>query len=279
MTLGYKTILAHFDSTPAAAKRLVLAARLAESHEAHLVALYSIVSPLYSEPFVADGGAFVAQELLKFQERKDAEAKAAFEKVAPTLAVRAEWRTDAGDPAAVVNEHGRYADLIVLGQYEEDQSNDTTPDFIGRVIMGSGRPVLVVPYAGEFTTVGKRPMVPWNASREAARAVSSAMPLLERAEEVQVTTFNARGGRGGHGDIPGADIATFLARHGVRANVSGSSSKEVDVGSQILSRADDFQADLIVMGGYGHSRAYEFVMGGATRTLLQSMTVPVLFAH
>lgn len=237
MTLGYKTILTHFDSTPAAAKRLALAARLAAIHEAHLVALYSIVSPLYSEPFVADGGAFVAQELLRFQERKDAEAKAAFEQVAPTLAVPAEWRTDAGDPAAVVNEHGRYADLIVVGQYEEDQSNDTTPDFVGRVIMGSGRPVLVVPYAGEFATVGERPMVPWNASREAARAVTSAMPLLERAKEVQVTTFNARSGRGGHGELPGADIATFLARHGVRANVSGSSSKDVDVGGQILSRA------------------------------------------
>lgn len=279
MKHGYKTILAHFDSTPASAKRLRVAALLAVQFEAHLVAVYSIVSPLYSEPFVADGGAFVAQELLRFQERKDAEARAAFDAVAPGLPVAAEWRTDAGDPATVVNEHGRYADLIVVGQYNEDAANDVTPDFIGRVIMGSGRPVLVVPYAGEVEHVGERPMVAWNASREAARAVSSSMPLLRDAKEVQVTTFNARSGRGGHGDIPGADIALYLARHGVKANVSGTGSKEVDVGSQILSRADDFQADLIVMGGYGHSRAYEFVMGGATRTLLESMTVPVLFAH
>lgn len=279
MSYGYKTVLAHFDSTAGAGRRLQVAARLAERFDAHLAAVYSIVSPLYSEPFVADGGAFVAQELLRFQERKDAEARAAFDRIAPTLPVAAEWRSDAGDPAGVVNEHARYADLIVLGQYDEDAANDVTPDFIGRVIMGAGRPVLVVPYAGEFPSVGERPMIAWNASREAARAVSSAMPLLRAAKEVQVTTFNARPGRGGHGDLPGADIATFLARHGVRANVSGTGSKEVDVGNQILSRAAEVQADLIVMGGYGHSRAYEFVMGGATRSLLESMTVPVLFAH
>jgi len=279
MSFGYKTILAHFDATDRAGRRLQAAAKLADAHDAHLVALYSIMSPLYSEPFVADGGAFVAQELLRFQERKDSEARAAFDRLVPTLGRSVEWRSETGDPAAVINEHGRYADLIVLGQYDDDAANDVTPDFIGRVIMGSGRPVLVIPYTGEFETIGRRPMVSWNASREAARAISSAMPLLRRAEEVQVTTFNARAGRGGHGDIPGADIATFLARHGVKANVSGTSSKEVDIGNQILSRTDDFQSDLLVMGGYGHSRAYEFVMGGATRTILESMTVPVLFAH
>ena len=279
MSFGYKTILAHFDSTERAPRRLQAAATLAEAFDAHLAAVYSIMSPLYSEPFVADGGAFVAQELLRFQERKDQEARAAFDQVVPSLGRPVEWRAESGDPATVVNEQARYADLVILGQYDDSQQNDTTPDFIGRVIMGAGRPVLVIPYAGEFETIGRRPMVAWNASREAARAVSSSMPLLRRADEVQVTTFNARAGRGGHGDVPGADIATFLARHGVKANVSGSTSKDVDIGNQILSRADDFQADLIVMGGYGHSRAFEFVMGGATRTLLESMTVPVLFAH
>lgn len=279
MSFGYKTLLAHFDSTERAATRLRLTAGLAQDFDAHLAAVYSIMSPLYSEPFVADGGAFVAQELLRFQERKDQEARAAFDKLVPSLGRAVEWRAESGDPATVVNEQARYADLIVLGQYDDSQQNDVTPDFIGRVIMGSGRPVLVIPYAGEFETIGRRPMLAWNASREAGRAVSSSMPLLRRADEVQVTTFNARGGRGGHGDVPGADIATFLARHGVKANVSGSTSKDVDIGNQILSRADDFQSDLIVMGGYGHSRAFEFVMGGATRTLLESMTVPVLFAH
>jgi nucleotide-binding universal stress UspA family protein len=279
MSFGYKTILAHFDSTPRAAQRLRHAVQLADDFDAHLATVYSIMSPLYSEPFVADGGAFVAQELLRFQERKDADAKAAFDQAQAALGRNVEWRAATGEPAAVVTEQARYADLVVLGQYDADQANDTTPDFIGRVILGSGRPVLVIPYAGEFKTIGKRPMVAWNAGREATRAVSASMPLLRRADHVQIAAFDARAGRGGHGDIPGADIATYLARHGVKANVSATNARDMDIGSQILSRADDDGADLIVMGGYGHSRAFEFIMGGTTRTLLASMTIPVLFAH
>ncbi len=279
MSHGYKTILVHYDSTARAAKRLTLASRIADDFEAHLVAAYSIVSPLYSEPFVADGGAFVAQELLRFQERKDASAKMSFEQTVARLGSKVEWRTSVGDPAAVINEQARYADLIVVGQYDRNDVNDVTPDFIGRVLMGSGRPVLVVPFAGEFSAMPARPMIAWNASREAAHAVTEALPLLQRAKEVQIAVFNARAGRGGHGDVPGADLATFLARHGVKSTVSASGVSDVDTGNQILSRAADFQSDLIVMGGYGHSRAYEFVVGGSTRTLLESMTVPVLLSH
>jgi nucleotide-binding universal stress UspA family protein len=194
MSFGYRTILAHFDATERAPLRLRAAARLAEDFDAHLAAVYGVMSPLYSEPFVADGGAFVAQELLRFQERKDVEARAAFDRLSASLPRPCEWRSASGDPATVVNEHGRYADLIVLGQYDDDQPNDVTPDFVGRVIMGSGRPVLVVPYAGDLPTLGTRPMVAWNASREAARAVSSAMPLLRRADEVHVTTFEPGAG-------------------------------------------------------------------------------------
>lgn len=280
MSYDYKTILAHFDSTERAVRRVQVASALGETFDAHVAAVYSVISPLYSEPFVADGGAFVAQELLRFQEKKDEQARSAFDRITPGLRRPVEWRTDAGDPSSVVCEHARYADLVVLGQYDEDQANDVTPDFVGRVILGSGRPVLVVPYTGPVPeSLGQRVMVCWNASREAAHAVTAALPFLRRASEVQITSFNARAGEGGHGDEPGADIATFLARHGVRAVVSGAVSRDLDIGSQILSRAAEFGSDLIVMGGYGHSRAFEFVMGGATRMLLASMTVPVLFAH
>lgn len=279
MSHGYKTILVHYDSTARAAKRLKLASLIADEFEAHLVAACSIVSPLYSEPFVADGGAFVAQELLRFQERKDASARTSFEQTVARGGRKVEWRTSVGDPATVINEQARYADLVVLGQYDRKDVNDVTPDFIGRVLMNSGRPVLVLPFAGEFNAMPSRPMIAWNASREAAHAVTEALPLLQRAKEVQIAVFNARAGRGGHGDVPGADLATFLARHGVTSTVSASGVSDVDTGNQILSRAADFQSDLIVMGGYGHSRAYEFVVGGSTRTLLETMTVPVMMSH
>jgi nucleotide-binding universal stress UspA family protein len=279
MNYVYKTILAHFDSTERAGTRLRIAARLAEDFDAHLAAVYSIVSPLYSEPFVADGGAFVAQELLRFQEKKDQQARDSFDLLSSTISRPIEWRTDAGDPATVVNEHGRYSDLLVLGQYDPDQSNDVTPDFVGRVILGAGRPVLVIPFAGEFPEIGSRIMIAWNGSRESARAVGSSMAMLRRASEVQIITFKTRPSDGSQPDAPGTDVATYLARHGVNAIVSGAVPNDMEIGAQILSRAAELGSNLIVMGGYGHSRAFEFVMGGATRSILSSMTVPVLFAH
>jgi len=279
MTHGYKTLLVHFDTTPRAEVRLRLAARLAADFDAHLQVSYSVLSPMYAEPFMADGGVYLAQELARLQERRDREVRERFEKMAESLPVKAEWLTGEGDPVGAMLQHSRYADLMVVGQHIVGQSNDTTPEFVPRLVLGAACPVLVVPYAGSHTEVGRRPMLAWNASRESARAAHAALPLLQRAEGVQVVSFDARPGHGGHGDLPGADVATWLSRHGVKATVSTTRAHDVDAGNQILSRAADENTDLIVMGGYGHSRAFEFVMGGATRTVLQAMTVPVLFAH
>jgi nucleotide-binding universal stress UspA family protein len=146
------------------------------------------------------------------------------------------------------------------------------------VVMGAGRPVLLIPYAGTFERCGESVLISWNASREAARAVADALPLLKRAREVNIVSFNPAEG-GDWGEIPGADIGLWLARHDVRVTVHQCRSKEIDIGNQLLSRAADFGSDLIVMGAYGHSRAYELMLGGVTRTLLRSMTVPVLMSH
>jgi nucleotide-binding universal stress UspA family protein len=137
--------------------------------------------------------------------------------------------------------------------------------------------VLFVPYTGRFRDIGKRVLVAWNASREAARAVSDALPILAQAQSVEVVAFDPDGAD--HGEVAGADIALFLARHGVKASAARQSAPDIDVGSQILSRVADSNADLLVMGGYGHSRLRELALGGATRTVLDSMTLPVLMAH
>jgi nucleotide-binding universal stress UspA family protein len=142
--------------------------------------------------------------------------------------------------------------------------------------MSAGRPVLMVPYAGRFPDTGKRVLIAWNAGREAARAVTDAMPLLSKAQSVEVVAF---GEGGDHGEVPGADLALFLARHGVKATAARQHAPGVDIGNQILSRAADVNADLIVMGAYGHSRLRELALGGATRSVLDAMTVPVLMAH
>ena len=137
----------------------------------------------------------------------------------------------------------------------------------------------MVPYAGEFETIGTRCLLAWDGSREAARAADDAMPLLAKAKLVEVVVINeGSNNAAGHGAIPGADIALYLARHGVTAQVNNIAS-DIDVGNTMLSHAADTGSDLIVMGAYGHSRVREWIMGGATRMLLDTMTVPVLMSH
>jgi nucleotide-binding universal stress UspA family protein len=136
-----------------------------------------------------------------------------------------------------------------------------------------------VPYAGRFATAGQRVLIAWDAGREAARAVSDALPLLKRADTVEVAVFDPERGRREHGEQPGADVALYLTRHGVKVSVARQSGANFVVGAQILSRAADTGADLVVMGAYGHSRVRELVLGGVTRIMLESMTVPVLMSH
>jgi len=192
----------------------------------------------------------------------------------------AEWReipegADA-DPAL----HARYADLAIFGQLDPERAEtEPTRQRPEHVAIASGRPVLIVPYAGRFDNVGRRVLIAWSATREAARAVADAMPLLVSAELVTVLTVDPREGVGGHGELPGADIALHLARHGVKAQIERTVSAGLPVGEVLLSRLADLGADLLVMGAYGHSRAREVLFGGATRSVLRSMTVPVLMSH
>ncbi len=144
--------------------------------------------------------------------------------------------------------------------------------------MNAVTPVLIVPYAGTFDTVRHRVVIAWNGSQEAARAVRASIPLLRQADLVQVVVFNPEVGLDAHGEDPGADIALFLARHDVKVDVSWQIT-ESDIGNAILSHVADVNADLLVMGGYGHARFREILLGGVTRTILRSMTVPVLMSH
>jgi nucleotide-binding universal stress UspA family protein len=146
-------------------------------------------------------------------------------------------------------------------------------------VMTSGRPVLAIPFAGDFPTLGERVLVAWNASREAARAVNDALPLMAAAKQVTVLAINPQRGIGRQGDVPAADIALHLARHGVKAEAAHTVANDISDGEALLSYAADVGADLIVSGAYGHSRARELVFGGVTRTLIAEMTAPVLLSH
>ena len=272
-----KDILVHVDDTNNCKTRLEVAVNLALEHEAHLTGLFS-AQPLYVPAYLASEVGPTIQEVQdKAIEEAAGVAEGVYRKAAEAAGLSGEWRVGKGIPADVVALHGRYSDLIVVGQ--SDPKTDGATELPDDLVLMAGRPILVVPYAGRFPKVGERVVVAWNATREAARAVSDSLPILQRAQQVTVLAINPQGGIQGHGDVPGADIALHLARHGVKAEAAHVFAEDVDAGNMLLSRVSDASADLIVMGAYGHSRLRESILGGVSNFVLRHMTVPVLMSH
>jgi nucleotide-binding universal stress UspA family protein len=170
----------------------------------------------------------------------------------------------------------RRFDLSVVGQIEprKDFAEEILPQ---TALFGSGRPVLVVPYIQKAGMKLDRVLVCWDGSRAAARAIGDAMPLLARSKSIDVVTITRN--EEPRDELPGVDIAQHLARHKLKVDFKRIVAKDQDVASIILSTAADLGSDMIVMGGYGHSRLREFVLGGATRGILAAMTIPVLMSH
>jgi len=281
--MSYKDLLVVLDSEATARDRLDLAAALAERFAAHLVGLYPLQTPQiprhlgYYDPALLDP--FLA-ELRQRASSAAVKMRETFEHVTGLRRLSAEWREITEGPDADPVLHARYADLAILGQLNPDRvETELIPPRPEQVALASGRPVLIVPYAGRFDNVGRRIVIAWNSTREAARAVSDAMPFLESADLVNVLTIDPRERPDGHGELPGADIAVHLARHGVKAQIERTVSAGLPVGEVLLSRIADLGADLLVMGAYGHSRVRELLLCGATRSVLRSMTLPVLMSH
>jgi len=278
--MTYKTILVHCDASRTINGRLAAAADVAQRFEARLVGLHAR-EPFEVASFV-DGGMPIGTLMEAYQAGCDAAektAQTAYDKATRGRNFPAEWRvTEAfSDDALAVN--ARYADLLVVGQADPDDPAGSRNDLPEAMAFATGRPVLVVPHIGTLSSVGKTVLLAWNASRESARAAADALPFLRAADKVIVLVVDPEVSADGHGQEPGADVATWLARHGVNVTVQRDVAADARIGEIILSRAADHGADLIVMGIYGHSRLREMVLGGASRTLLSSMTVPVLMSH
>ncbi|GEP57106.1 universal stress protein [Reyranella soli] len=278
--MGYKTILVHCDADPKVAHRLAIAVELAKRNDARLVGVH-IQEPFEAPPMFA-GSAAMGTLFSLFEETAKANlaaAKAAFTKAVKGTDLLTEWRSEDGYIDARLPVHARYADLMVLGQPDPGAPSFVPLDLPETMALSTGRPILVVPHVGAPAECGKTVMLCWNASRESARAASDALPFLQAASKVIVLSVDPRSSNYGHGAEPGADAAAWLVRHGVKVTVQRDVASDSDVGSVILSRAADHEVDLVVMGLYGHSRLRELVLGGASRTLLANMTVPVLMSH
>lgn len=277
--MGYKTILVYCDATRGTVARLAVARDLARRFGAHVVGFHvrqPFQAPMFSDAISALDALYATYA--KTARADEAETKAVFDGAMAGAELSSEWRAVDGRAEDALIDAARFADLVVVGQYDpEAPASATSSDLVERVAMASERPSLIVPYIGAGQTPGGHVMICWNGSREVVRAVSGALPLLKRAEKVSLLLVDAR--KLSASPEHGADVVRWLERHGVKVAIHHDSSDGSDIGGVLLSRAADLGVDLIVMGLYGHSRMRELVLGGASRTLLASMTVPLLAAH
>lgn len=273
--MALKNVLVHMTETAQSELRLETAIALCVAHDAHLTGLIVRALPVLPAYSVGPIPAMVLEPFEAQQDAAVAKARAAFD----SAVKRAGWTDRSncvqteGNATEIVGVQARYADLTVTGQDvpDEDQWEISTVDLILR----SGRPVLVTPHGTENKTVGEHIVIAWNASREAARAVADAIPLLETAKSVEILTVGPEPGK----TVPGVNIAQHLAHHGIAVEVKRLGASEADAGEALLNYIENGNTDLLVMGAYGHSRIREFVFGGTTRHILRKMTIPLLMSH
>jgi nucleotide-binding universal stress UspA family protein len=253
----------------------VSVARAFESHLAGIAFAYEAV-PIAM--VIDDVPPDVIDEMRRAADDDAKTAVAAFEEAARRGEISAESHRPSSSFAGTADLFGRMArrfDLAIVRQAEPDTSTPT-PLIIEAALFESGRPVLVVPYTQKGELRLDRVMICWDGSHSAARAIGDAMPFLRRSREVEVVVVSEQGKSD---DIPGIGLATHLARHGLTVELKQIVAPGVPVANVLLSHAAESAADFLVLGAYGHSRLREFILGGVTRSILESMTVPVLMSH
>ncbi|WP_404381940.1 universal stress protein [Caenispirillum salinarum] len=277
--MPYKTVLVHIDSTPRCATRVDLALSIAKQHGGRVHACMAQLDPAKSmiDP-VHRASDRLKQEFERVKEDVTARAEAAGVEVRFSMSPLV---TSANVIHYLVRA-ARHADLVVVGQYDRETDKGVVPeDMTEQAILNAGRPVLVVPYAGNFPKLTDHVMVAWNAGREAARALSDGMPLLTASRKASVLVIrgpNAEGEAAG----PGYDkdeVAHFLAGHGVTSDLRTATAEQIGIVDMLLSRAADESVTLLLMGAHGHYGFPHILRGGVTRDMLRQMTVPVLFSH
>ncbi|MFM0323469.1 universal stress protein [Caballeronia glebae] len=275
--MNWKTILVHLYDSRRCATRMQFALELARRFDAHVIGLYLVCQdlghPLFDPGLSLQRGAYEEQRRTSLDN-----AREAFEHAARLAGVNGEWRAPTGSVLDAATLHGRHADVVVLGQDDPDDPGAfIARQFVEDVVMGLGRPALLVPRSGDIKTLGESVVIAWDDSREAARAVADALPILRRARFVEIMTVER------HRDEKsplGIEISAYLDRQGVSASFSSTPRiRGENTGLTLMDRANSVHADMLVAGAYAHSRGLERVLGGVTRTLLETSTLPFLLSH
>ena len=272
-------IAIHLDNDNACARRIDAGILLAKEHGAEVIGIHP------TEDFIDRYGNILPQDIrndLRKQHRQAREAlRGQFEQKAREAGVEADYRAPQGNAEESLALHARYCDLLVMSKAQPDeQVSGLVPNLPEAVIMSAGRPVLMIPNAGAIESIGKRVLYCWDQRREAARAFADAAPFLQSSKELVVLEIDRDEELLQSRDVRKEDFGNYCVRLGYpKPRHLVLDSKDIGVGHIILNVASDSASDLIVMGAYGHSRMRQWVMGGASRTLLSSMTVPVLLTQ
>ncbi|HEY0858756.1 MAG TPA: universal stress protein [Albitalea sp.] len=272
-----RSVLVHVDAAPSSAARLQVARQVAAPHEALVTALYAVTPSVLQVPFAGEAASAAVSLLQELDNERLQRAKACFREATCRPGCAVHWAELGDEPviAGFVHE-ALCADLLVLGQRASGDafSRDVPADFAEAVMLSSGRPAIVVPDVPDLPLVGRRIVIAWKSSRECARAVSGALPVLQRAETVQLVHWSEAHSES-HSPL---GIERYLRLHGVEPTRHDMGIAH-RVGQAALAFSANAGADLLVMGCYGHSRARELVLGGATREVLREARLPVLMAH
>jgi nucleotide-binding universal stress UspA family protein len=283
-----RSIAVHVDALPRCEARLRIAQHLAQSFRSRLTAVYAVPQAAYETPMLlVEGSASLMPTLERIDRERQEQARTLFDRVlsgAGTAAMDVRW-VDAGrDPVyAALAARALLADLVVLGQHDPmARQGGLDDDLVASTLIATGAPGLVVPYAGRFepatlASAGTTVLLAWKATPEAARAARAALPWLQRARRIHLAVEAPDEGDSAAPAI--AELRTWLALHDCAGQIAHRPIDRDQPGEALLSMAADVSADLLVMGCFGHSRARELVLGGASRTILRSMTLPVLMAH
>lgn len=274
-------IAIHLSNDNACARRIDAGLQLAKEHGAEVIGIYpsdGVVGHYYDESIIPTD---VRNMLRGRQKEFRASVQKTFLEKAEAAGVKAEWRAPEGEADEVLAVHARYCDLLVMSKAERiDSVTSIVPNLPESVVMAAGRPVLMIPGTGTLGSIGHHVLYCWDQRREAARAFTDATPFLQRCQQLTVLEIDRDEHLFSERDFHEADFSNFCTSLGYpKPEHMVKKSDGIGVGNVILNTASDSGADLIVMGAYGHSRMRQWVMGGASRTLLSSMTVPVLLSH
>ncbi|MBT8436704.1 MAG: universal stress protein [Gammaproteobacteria bacterium] len=279
--MEFKNILIHLDHSSGCSNRLDIAFELARKFDAQLTGLFIVpdyVVPSYVEAQISVD---LITDVTEKAVAKAREKLAGYQKLADDAGISMQARVVEGQVIPILREHTKYSDLLLLGQDQPDDPDNSSYGLADALLFEGACACVVVPHSGKLEAPGKRVLLTWNASRESARALREAMPFLTRAETVVVLSSEPDDGdsQTARGHPHAQELDKLLKSHGIESVSSGISDPDISTTDAIIGQAVDMNADMIIMGAYGHARLREIILGGVTRDLLKQSPVPLFLAH